>query len=363
VSRFFIAPRILPWVSPFLAAGQILEAARRVADLEPADEPTTRTIVERLPKLRRLSTAARWLGQDPSRTDLLSLLAEYFNLFFCVDGNVLLLAFGLAERHRHELCEVAEALGRLDAAIAVASVRAGSAGWTRPAFAVPSDPAKFVGLRHPLVRDCVPNTVTLGPVDGVILTGANMTGKSTFLRSLGLNVVLAQSIFTVFADAYRAPWMTVRTSINPTDELLAGKSLYQKEAETVVSIVGQARRPGVLLCLFDELFRGTNSADRISATAAVCSYLAGPDDSDPGPDRLARCLVVVATHDLELVPQLSPDFAAMHFGDRIEADRLVFDYRLHPGVASTRNAIALLQILGAPAAVVERAHERAAAMR
>ncbi len=361
VARFYIAPRIAPWVSPFLAAGQILDAARRVVELEPAGEPTTRTMAERLPRLKRLSSAARWLGQDPARTDLLSLVAEYFNLFFCVDGNVLLIAFGLAERHRRELCEVAEALGRLDAAIAVASVRAGSVHWTRPSFVGPADPATIVGLRHPLVRDCVPNTMTLGPVDGVILTGANMTGKSTFLRSLGTSVVLAQSIFTVFADEYRAPWTTVRTSISPTDELLEGKSLYQKEAETVVSIVGQARRPGVLLCLFDELFRGTNSVDRISATAAVGSYLVGPEADEPGPGGPARCLVVVATHDLELVSQLARGFAAFHFGDRIDADRLVFDYRLRPGVASSRNAIALLQILGAPAAVVARAHERAAA--
>ncbi len=87
--------------------------------------------------------------------------------------------------------------------------------------------------------------------------------------SLGTSVVLAQSIFTVFAEAYAAPWMTVRTSISLTDELLEGKSLSQKEAETVVSTVGEARRPGVLRCLFDELFRGTNSVDRISAIAAV----------------------------------------------------------------------------------------------
>jgi DNA mismatch repair ATPase MutS len=72
---------------------------------------------------------------------------------------------------------------------------------------------------------------------------------------------------------------------------------------------------------------------------------------------------VIATHDLELVSHLARGFAAFHFGDRIDADRLVFDYRLRAGVASSRNAIALLQILGAPPAVVARAHERAAAMR
>lgn len=362
VAKAVIDPRIAPWLAPFVSVGQLLEVARRVARIEPAAEPTTRRLLDHLPRLKPLTRIARWLGRDPSRTDLGALLAEYFNLFFCADGNVLLLAFDLVHRHREDLLRVAETLGYLDAALAVASVRDGDEGWLSPSFAGADEPAELWGIRHPLVQECVPNSMTFGPTDGTVLTGANMTGKSTFLRSVGVNVVLAQSIFTAFGTGYRAPLMAVRSCISPTDALLAGKSLYQREAETVVSITGQARRPGVLLCLFDELFRGTNSVDRISATAALCSHLVGRDagGGEGQAARPARCLVLVATHDLELVSQLDGRFAPYYFGDRVDANGLAFDYRLRPGVASSRNAIALLGILGAPAAVVEEANRRAA---
>jgi hypothetical protein len=358
--RAKIGWRIMPWVAPFLSVGQILEVGRRVAAVEPPSEPTTRTIVGHLPKLVALARIARWLGRDPSRSDLAALIAEYLNLFFCADGNALLLGFGAVRRHQPELLEIAEALGRLDAAIAVASVRAESGQWTRPEFVDPADAVRFTDVRHPLVDGCVPNALAFGPDDGVILTGANMTGKSTFLRTIGTNVILAQSIYTVFASSYRAPWMAVRSCISPSDELEAGKSLYQREAETVVSILTQAAGGGVTLCLFDELFRGTNSVDRIGASAAVYSYLLAIGGAAPREAGAAsRCCVMAATHDLELVAFLDHGFSAYHFGDRIRADRLEFDYRLRPGVAPSRNAIALLQLLGAPAAVVADAQERA----
>jgi hypothetical protein len=359
ILRTRIAWRISPWVAPFLSVGQILQAARRVVAVEPPTEPTTVVVREHLPKLARLGGIARWLGRDPSRSDLAALGAEYLNWFFCADGIALLLASGVVARYQRELREVAEALGRLDAAIAVASVRAGSR-WARPEFVDSSAPACLVGITHPLVNDCVPNTVTLGPVDGVILTGANMTGKSTFIRAIGTNVILAQSLCTAFAQSYQAPWMGVRSCINPSDSLEEGKSLYQMEAETVVSILAQAAEGGVTLCLFDELFRGTNSVDRVGASAAVYASLVNAGQPQIQPSRLfSRSFVVAATHDLELVRFVGPGFAAFHFGDRVALNRLEFDYRLRPGVAPSRNAIALLQLLGAPKAVVDDAQARA----
>jgi hypothetical protein len=359
ILRTRIAWRIAPWVAPFLAVSQILQTARRVVAIEPPTEPTTVALRERLPKLERLGQIARWLGRDPSRSDLAAVGAEYLNWFFCADGIALLLAFGVVTRHQQELREMAEALGRLDAAIAVASVRAGSE-WARPEFVERSAPACLVGIEHPLVNTCVPNTVTLGPIDGVILTGANMTGKSTFIRAIGTNVILAQSLCTVFAQSYKAPWMAVRSCINPSDSLEEGKSLYQMEAETVISILARAAEDGVTLCLFDELFRGTNSIDRMAASAAVYSSLVNDGQPRSQPSRpLSRSLVIAATHDLELVRFVGPGFAAFHFGDRVALNRLEFDYRLRPGVAPSRNAIALLQLLGAPNAVVSDAQVRA----
>lgn len=356
--RSRIAWRMYPWDVPFRSVSQIVRAARRVPECEPASEPTTALLVNRLPAVATLATLAGLLGRDPGRTDLASLLWEYLSFLFCIDGNILILGLRQLRRCRHELREIAETLGDLEAAISVASVRAGAAEWTRPVFSDSTCPIEACDLRHPLVTPCVPNSVTLGPPAGVILTGGNMTGKSTFLRSVGVNAVLAQTVATVFASAYRTPWLTVRTCISPTDDLEAGKSLYQREAETVVSILRQAASSDVMLCLFDELFRGTNSADRIGASAAVYGHLAASEKAVPH----HRCLVMAATHDLELVAVIDDRFASYHFGDRISADRLDFDYLLRPGIAPSRNAIALLRLLGAPPALVAEALQTASAV-
>jgi hypothetical protein len=350
-ARFKMAPRIAPWVAPLISAGRILQAADRVARLELASAPTTLTIRRCLPLLQGFSRVARWLGRDPSRGDLAALIAEYFNWFLCFDGIALLFATGIVNRRRGELRQVAEALGTLDAAISIASVRAGTT-WTTPLFTGPGHPLTAIALRHPLVAGCVPNSLTLGPEDGMILTGANMTGKSTFLRAIGTNVILAQSLDMVFCERYEGPWMVVRTCLSPSDSLAEGKSLYQVEAETVIDILAEAGRSAVILCLFDELFRGTNSVDRVAASAAVYSSLLASEGS-------SRRMVIAATHDLELVKFVDSGFGAYHFGDRVSENRLEFEYRLHPGVAPSRNAIALLRLLGAGPALVEDARRRA----
>jgi hypothetical protein len=355
--RSRIAWRIYPWVVPFRSVSQIVRAAQRVAASEPATEPTTVTLTARLPAVATLATVAGLLGRDPARTDLASLLWEYLSFLFCIDGNVLILGRHQLRRCQGELREIAETLGDLESAISLASVRAGAAEWTQPVFSDSSITLEASDLRHPLVDPCVPNSITLGRPAGVILTGGNMTGKSTFLRSIGVNAVLAQTVATVFASAYRTPWLTVRTCISPTDDLEAGKSLYQREAETVVSILRQAAQCNVLLCLFDELFRGTNSADRIGASVAVFTHLVRCLETATR----SHCLVVAATHDLELVPAVGEGFASYHFGDRITADRLEFDYRLRPGIAPSRNAVALLRLLGAPPALVADALHAASA--
>ena len=103
--------------------------------------------------------------------------------------------------------------------------------------------AAFSGLRHPLVDDAVPNSIALAPPHGVLVTGSNMSGKSTFLRTVGVNVVLAQSINTCLARAYEAPVYQVRSCIGRADDLIAGKSYYLVEVESVLALVNASERP------------------------------------------------------------------------------------------------------------------------
>src|SRR5204863_8570228 len=145
------------------------------------------------------------------------------------------------------------------------------------------------------IDSAVPNSLTVAPPHGVLITGSNMSGKSTFLRTIGVNAVLAQTINTCLAARYEAPVYRVRTCIGMADELTAGKSYYLVEVESVLALVkaSDAREPH--LFIFDELFRGTNAVERIAAGEAVLRALIA--DGKPH-------VVLAATHDGELVDLL-----------------------------------------------------------
>ena len=337
-------------VEPVLAAADALRPL--AAESDPVAGP-----LHRVGDLAMLRRVARWAGRDTSGAvsgELSSTLFEYLNLVFALDGNALYFGARQLRAHGDALTAATQAVGEVDAALSVASYRSGTIGWTRPVFRV-SGSATFQDLRHPLLPDAVPNTIALGPPQGVILTGSNMSGKTTFLRALGVNVVLAQTIDTCLCSRYEAPPLVVRSCIGRGDDPASGRSYYLVEVQAVLALVEAARDARPHLFLFDELFRGTNTVERIAAGDAVLAALVEPA---PGQDR-APHIIVAATHDLELVDLLSDRYAAFHFTDRVGADGLEFDYQLKPGPSLTRNAIALLRVRGAPAALVSRAIARA----
>jgi DNA mismatch repair ATPase MutS len=119
----------------------------------------------------------------------------------------------------------------------------------------------------------VPNSIELAPPHGVLVTGSNMSGKSTFLRTIAINVVLAQTINTCLADVYEAPIYQLRTCIGRADDLLTGKSYYLVEVESVITLVRSSESAEPHLFIFDELFRGANAVERIAAAVAVLAVM------------------------------------------------------------------------------------------
>ena len=233
-----------------------------------------------------------------------------------------------------------------------ASRRSAPAGadWTQPEFRAAEATTELTELRHPLVDDAVPNSIALRPGRGVLVTGSNMSGKSTFLRTVGVNAILAQTISTCLAREYRAPIFDVRSCIGRADDLLAGKSYYIVEVEALLELVRASDDPAPHLFLLDELFRGTNAVERIAAGQAVLLELLQARRGATKPH-----VVLAATHDRELVDLVSETFDAYHFGDSIGPDGLIFDHRLQHGPATTRNAIALLRLHGAPETLLTQA--------
>ncbi len=176
-----------------------------------------------------------------------------------------------------------------------------------------------------------------------------MAGKSTFLRTLGLNALLAQSIYTCLADRYTAGYLYPATSINKMDDIGENKSLYYAEAERLRDIITPAYTLAPGLCLVDELLAGTNYGERLAASLAILNYLKGKN-----------ALTVVATHDLDLADRLQGTYLCYHFSDSIDKNNLQFDYTLKPGIAATSNAIKLLEYLGYPGEIVREAQENLA---
>jgi hypothetical protein len=344
-------------LAPLIAAAQSL----RFVD-DAAFHRLTGALAADVAPLARLKQISRWTNGNPfmlsfesswlavTASDVVEIAYEYLNSAFLLDATGVYFALKDLAAHRHALLRVVSAAGEIDAAIAVASFRAGGEAWTRPRFTAPGSLARFDDVRHPLLEAPVPNSIVLHAGKGVLVTGSNMSGKSTFLRTIGVNVVLAQTIATCLASRYEAPMFSVRSCIGRSDDLVGGKSYYLAEVEALLGLVRAGGAGEPCLFLLDEMFRGTNASERIAAGEAVLRELV----AEPSGHAKAH-VSLAATHDGELVDLLAGIYEPMHFGDAIGPEGLVFDHRLREGPATTRNAIALLRLSGAPASLVERA--------
>jgi hypothetical protein len=240
------------------------------------------------------------------------------------------------------------ALGQFDALAALAALRHDNPSWAFPEIDESCAVVEARQLGHPLIAGDrrVANDVTVGPPGCFLMvTGSNMSGKSTLLRAVGVNVVLAQAGGPVCAETLRMPPLRLCTSMRVQDSLEAGVSYFMAALQRLKLVVTTARSAHDgeprLLYLLDEVLQGTNTAERQVAVRRVLRHLLD-----------MPTIGAVTTHDLELADcdELAAASRAVHFSEGVERDgegvRLVFDYRLRPGIATSRNALKLLQSVG-----------------
>lgn len=242
------------------------------------------------------------------------------------------------------------ALGRFEALAALAGLKFEQPGWCFPVVDAAADRFAAQALGHPLIPDGqrVSNDVEIGPAGTFLLvTGSNMSGKSTLLRSIGVNAVLAQAGGPVAAAALRLPPVTLATSILVEDSLAEGVSFFMAELRRIQKIVAAADRSHAegrpLLYLLDEVLRGTNSYERQVAVRRVVLHLLRQG-----------AIGAVSTHDLQLaeVEDLKPVCVPVHFRETLHPGGnppMTFDYAMRPGVATTVNALKLMELVGLPA--------------
>ena len=194
-------------------------------------------------------------------------------------------------------------------------------------------------LRHPLINPSkvVPNDAAFKG-GATIITGSNMSGKTTFLRTLGINLILAYAGAPVCAEIMHADYMKIFTSMRVTDDVSNGISTFYAEILRIKSMVEYKKNEMPMLCLIDEIFKGTNSADRIVGATQVIRKLS--DD---------HSMTLVSTHDFELCELKSESgvpAANYHFEEYYEGDQLKFDYKKKDGRCTTTNAMAILHMAG-----------------
>ncbi len=231
-------------------------------------------------------------------------------------------------------------IGEIDSAISTASLKAGGNKICTPNF---TKEKQFISTEvyHPLIENCITNSINL--IDtSLLLTGSNMSGKTTFIRTVAINSILAQTLNVCFAKEYTAPFLKVYSSIRITDDLLDNTSYYLEEVLTVKELVDAAKSDENCLFVLDEIFKGTNTIERISGGKAILSYL-----------NKKNHLVLVSTHDIELTDLLvKENYELFHFSEQIENEKLFFDHKLKSGKLKTRNAIKILELYKYPSEII-----------
>ncbi|HET7043022.1 MAG TPA: hypothetical protein VFI13_13475 [Gemmatimonadales bacterium] len=353
VVRMATAWQIPGLLAPMRQMGPVIRAAERLSSTLGAADEGPAAILADVQRLRPLRRIARWVSRDPLASgEVLAAAWEYLNIMFVLDANALLLSARYLRQLGPVLTRVARWVGEVDVALSVASLRAEPRDWTIPDRSE-GPRTRVRGLWHPLVASPVPNDAEMCPGAGAVITGANMSGKSTYLRTVGIAAVLARALGTCPAISWEGRAFRVRSLMGGNDDLAAGKSYYQVEADGVVGLLKEAREGDPTLFLLDELLRGTNTIERLAAGEAVLRALLA-DHGGATPHA-----VIVATHDGELVSMLEGLYSPFHFCETIGPGGLSFDYRRRVGPASSRTAIALLESTGAPKEVVEMARARA----
>lgn len=279
-----------------------------------------------------------------------------------------------AVAHKDDLLFMIETLGYIEAMISVGCFRASLPYYVLPDFEKKNETFSAEQIYHPLIEEPVPNSLSVSK--GVLLTGSNASGKSTFLKTIAISQILAQTIYTVPANLYQTKFYRVYTSMALRDDLSGGDSYFMVEIKAMKRILDAVNDTSIVygmnnrqakneiengsddseqkgtcvrvMSFVDEVLRGTNTVERISASTEILKSLA-----------MKGVFSFAATHDIELTDLLDDTYENFHFEEKIVDGDVCFPYLLLEGKATTRNAIRLLSVMGFEKPLIENAEKRA----
>lgn len=336
---------IIAKVNSIAYLAEVLAAAKKICTL---NHPVFIDIKENLEKNLKECSSIIKNSTSIGRIEGIDVLGDYINVLFLSQVRGYYSVIENIEKNKDFIREIYYMVGEVDALVAVGLFRKHLNEYIEPQLENKTDiEIDAEDLKNPLVEECISNSIHLKN-SGIILTGTNMSGKSTFLRTLGINAILAQTIYTTYSKSYKSSYFNILTSISPKDDIATGKSYYLGEAESVLRILNKLNDKIPVLCIIDEIFRGTNPIERISASAEILNYIIE-----------RKAISIVATHDIDLINLVDKRYAPFYFSEEVdEKEGLKFDYKIKNGVSPTRNAIKLLRFIGYPEEITKGAEER-----
>lgn len=290
-------------------------------------------------------------GGNSVSGNLFDSIFDYIRILFHVDLIKLATMIREIQKNENDLLEIYEIIGYLDSMLAIASYRYGVKQYVVPELYLTrteSDARRIMteNLYHPLLQNPVKNDLSTDKC--VLLTGSNASGKSTFIKAVAINAIFAQTIHTVLADMYKAPYYRIYSSMALRDDILSNESYFIVEIKSLKRIFAKLEISDIpVLCFVDEILRGTNTVERVAASTQLLKELTKE-----------KAMCFAATHDIELTYLLEEVFANYHFEEVMGENDISFDYKLKSGRANSRNAIRLLEMIGFSKEIVTQAQNR-----
>lgn len=294
---------------------------------------------KKLKKIRNKSKSIRYFKNfDESEG-----IRKIFDLLFLIEANRFYSIADGINKCKEDILKLYTALGDINAITAIVSYKIAEnlkfVEFVEDEFILEAN-----GLKHPLLGvGQTSQDFDFSNID-VLITGSNASGKSTFLRNLGINVIFANAFGLTHSNTLKTSFFKVESAIDISDSLEEKMSYFMAETKAIKRMIDDSEVKKLLI--LDEIFKGTNTIDRIAAAYNTLKYIS------------KYATVVAATHDIELTELLS-EYTNYHFEEQIEEDDIKFDYKLKLGRAESRNAIAILNLMGYPNEIIEGSYKLA----
>jgi DNA mismatch repair ATPase MutS len=345
-------------IEPYIVSFSYVIGILRTADqIEKMNIPELKEYQSRIVSAKRKFKTFRQnsfilIGGNSTGGNPLEIFLDYFKIIFHIDIIKFNSMLKTLKGRIREIEIIMENIGELEAAIANGSFRELIPYFCTPQLFSGKEASISVSeLYHPMIDEPVANSISTKK--NILLTGSNASGKSTFLKTVAINSILAQSLHLALAKEYSGSFYRIYSSMALKDDLENHESYYIVEIKSLKRILDAADTEGegkssCVLCFIDEVLRGTNTVERIAASTQILKSL-----------NQSGITCFAATHDIELTQLLEDGYENYHFQEEVKENDILFNYKLYKGRATSRNAIKLLSIIGYDDKIIQKASQMA----